>query len=141
MRIAAESKGGVGFVWLPWLAAAGGAAITAAAVPTWRYLSNQGSLVLQTLGINDDPTITPTQPQFRAPTAPKTGYGMTHWSPEWSNEALQQQVSQSQYSDGVASGSKTPGNANPDPPKDYSGLFLLGAAVIGGLALVAAVKK
>lgn len=58
------------------------------------YQSGFLNNLFQSLGLKDTPTLPAAIPSLRSPAAPKTEYGMVHWSPEWQNEALHQQQDQ-----------------------------------------------
>lgn len=127
---------GMGFVWIPWAVGAGGLAVGAAAAPVWRWVSDTGGLVLQTIGLTSDPKLNPTNPNFLPPAAPQTGSAMVNWSTDWLEEAERQRRAQNRLDDGAAAVS--PPASKQD---DYGGLLLLGAAGIGLLLVITAVKK
>lgn len=58
------------------------------------YQSGFLNNLFQALGMKDTPSLPAAMPSLRPPAAPKTEYGMVHWSPEWQNEALHQRQDQ-----------------------------------------------
>ena len=126
------AKPGMGMVWIPLLAAAGGATFGGGVVGGWDWITGKIDAVGDAyFGGSEEPLSTSHVPVARPPIAPQTGDAMVRWSPAYSAEVYAQVGQQYQLDNAARTGAA--GADPPEPDKDK----MLGLLAVAGLALAA----